>query len=90
MGTDRADFKTYIMRQNDEEGMTNVEIKASMSLFMGAGTESTTTVLFGAIYYLPRNPGVLEKVIDEVRGNLKAEDEITQHFGVCLPVGISG
>ena len=49
---DRPDFLPYILGQNKEKGMVISELKANASLFVGAGSFSTATVLCGAIYHL--------------------------------------
>ena len=77
METERPDFISYILKQNDEKGMSLAEIKANTSVFMGAGSEATATVLCGATYYLAKNPNTLAKVTREVRAAFDKSDQIT-------------
>ncbi|KAL8818808.1 MAG: hypothetical protein Q9191_007859 [Dirinaria sp. TL-2023a] len=83
--TTRPDFMTYIQRYNDEKGMNLAEIKANISLFIGAGSESVATVLCGALYYLGRDNRILNKVQDEVRSAFGAQDQITLDSTLELP-----
>ena len=64
---DRPDFLSYILKHNDEKGMTIPELKANASLFIGAGSFSTATVLCGAIFYLSKTPSALQAATEEVR-----------------------
>ena len=75
METDRPDFITYILRQNDEKGMSLAEVKANTSVFLGADSEATTIVLCGATYYLTKNPNA--KVTSEVRAAFDSGNKIT-------------
>lgn len=74
---DRPDFLSYILRHNDEKGMTIPELKANASLFIGAGSFSTATVLCGAIYHLCKNPSALQAATAEVRGTFQTREGIT-------------
>jgi cytochrome P450 len=74
--TDRADFMTYITRQKDEAGMTAAEMYVNASIIIIAGSETTATVLSGTTYLLLRNPRVLKKLVDEIRGTFMNEDDI--------------
>ena len=73
--TDRNDFMTYILRHNDERGMSKDEIMNSSGLLIIAGSETTATLLSGLTYYLLKHPAAYEKVKAEVRNAFeKAED----------------
>ena len=74
---DRPDFLSNILRHSNEKGMTIPELKANASLFVGAGSFSTATVLCGAIYYLCKSPSALEAVTTEVRNAFKTRGAIT-------------
>jgi cytochrome P450 len=55
--------------------MTSSEIAETNSILIVAGSETTATALTGGTYYLLKNPCVLKKLQDEVRGAFaKAED----------------
>jgi len=75
--TDRKDFTSYILRHNDEKGMSVREIEVNANLLIIAGSETTATLLSGATYQLSTNPQALKKATDEVRSTFKSEDEIT-------------
>ncbi|KAK4938717.1 hypothetical protein LTR10_020900 [Elasticomyces elasticus] len=74
---DRKDFTSYILRHNDEKGMSVREIEVNANLLIIAGSETTATLLSGATYYLSLNPRALKKATDEVRLTFQSEDEIT-------------
>lgn len=76
-GSERKDFTSYILRHNDEKGMTTKEIEVNANLLIIAGSETTATLLSGCTYYLLKNPMVLHKLTREVRGAFKNENEIT-------------
>ena len=77
IGTSRSDFMSYILRHNDEKGMTVPEIIVNANLLILAGSETTATLLSGATYHLLRNPTALYKLNNEIRNTFMAEDEIT-------------
>lgn len=74
--TDRPDFMTYILRHNDEKGMTVPELEANASLLIKAGSETTATALSGATYLLMRNPETLARLVQEIRSTFDSEDEM--------------
>lgn len=75
--TERPDFMSYILRHNDEKGMTKPEIEATVSILILAGSETTATLLSGCTYYLLKNPDVYRKLIDEIRGTFANEEDIS-------------
>lgn len=76
-GTDRPDFMSCILR-NDKDGrqMSRGEIDANAELLILAGSETTSSLLTGATYYLCKYPDVLEKVTAEVRGAFDSDRKI--------------
>lgn len=77
--TERKDFMTYIMQHNDmETGMSIPEIKATSSILLLAGSETTATLLSAVTYYLlaPGNERVLKKLVEEIRTSFEREEEI--------------
>jgi cytochrome P450 len=76
-GTDRPDFMSYVLRHNDEKGMSRQEIQATFSLLMIAGSETTATLLSGCIYLLQKNPRVQKKLQAEIRETFSDDEEIT-------------
>jgi len=75
--TDRSDFMTYIMRHNDERGMSVGEIEASANAIIIAGSETTATLLSGVTWYLLKNPKVMQKLVTEIRTTFKEDKAIT-------------
>jgi cytochrome P450 len=82
---DRPDFMSYILRYNDERGMSNEEIEGSSGLFIIAGSETTATTLSGLNYFLLRNPRVYAKVQAEVRNHFATAEDITLTSSGQLP-----
>lgn len=77
--TQRRDFMTEILKRNGEKGatITTEEMNANMAIFLTAGSETTATLLSGATWCLLKNPGVLQKLKEEVRGRWKNYADIT-------------
>lgn len=64
---DRKDFMSYILRHNDERGMTDAEIKQTAMILMVAGSETTATFLSGLLYLVLRHPRVYKRLTKEIR-----------------------
>lgn len=76
--TDRPDIMSYIIRHNDKvTGMSVPEIQANSYVLIIGGSETTATLLSGAVYFLLRNPSVMAKLTSEIRTAFKAESEIS-------------
>ena len=75
-GTSRPDFVSYILKHNDEKGLTHRELEANAEILIIAGSETTATLLSGATYHLLRNPRVMAKLLDEVRSSFSKEEDI--------------
>ncbi|KAL8649157.1 MAG: hypothetical protein Q9226_005693 [Calogaya cf. arnoldii] len=85
--TDRKDVITYasfhpvfidqVLRHNDERGMTRSEIISTSRTLLNAGSETTSSVLAAATYYLLQNPEMLHRVQSEVRAAFGTADNIT-------------
>ncbi|KAL9012746.1 MAG: hypothetical protein Q9173_002509 [Seirophora scorigena] len=74
----RMDFLSKIARENTaKEAMTDGELLANVTLFMGAGIETVATVLPSLIYLLDRNPRVMEKLVSLLRVTFSHESEVT-------------
>jgi cytochrome P450 len=74
--TDRDDFMTYILRYNDEKGMTIDEIGENSNILILAGSETTATLLSGTTYWLLRNPKIYQTLVQEIRSTFMKEEEI--------------
>ncbi|KAM5347567.1 hypothetical protein ACJ41O_007391 [Fusarium nematophilum] len=75
--TDREDFMSYILRHNDEKGMTESEIAATSRVLIIAGSETTATLLSGTTFYLLTNRDKYEKLVEEIRSSFSSKEEIT-------------
>lgn len=73
LGTGRNDFLDGLIKS----GMAMDELVENGSLLIVAGSETSATLLTGALYLLTANPGVMEKLKNEVRGLFETEGDIT-------------
>lgn len=72
----RSDFWTYILRHNDEKGMSIEEMESNASLFIIGGSETVATALCGIMYLLAKNPESMQKLRAEIRGAFTDQDDI--------------
>ena len=93
--TDRKDFMSYILRHNDDRGMTQEELMETSGMLIIAGSETTATLLSGLTYYLLKTPDKYAKVLAEVRGAFKTAEDITltstghlPYLHACLEEGL--
>jgi cytochrome P450 len=61
-----ADPCSYILRHNDEKGMTRDEIIKTSGLLIIAGSETSATLLSGAFFYLLKNPDWYSRLQKEI------------------------
>ncbi|KAI5924183.1 isotrichodermin C-15 hydroxylase, partial [Camillea tinctor] len=75
MGTERPDLMSYILlhRGND---ISDDEIRESAVSFIVAGSETTATLLAGAIYLLSHNRHVLDKITGELRAGFRSASDL--------------
>ena len=77
-GRDRGDFFDNVpMHDPEKGGMTLDELKSNASNIVLAGSETTATLLSGTVYQLLMNPGIMSKVVEEVRSSFTDKSEIT-------------
>lgn len=76
---------SYILRENNEKGMSEDELKVGAQVLIIAGSETTATLLSGATYLLLSNGDALEKLKQEIRSSFKNEDEIDMQSTAGLP-----
>ncbi|KAF3395109.1 Isotrichodermin C-15 hydroxylase, partial [Talaromyces pinophilus] len=74
--TEKPDFMSYILRHNDENGMTLDEIGENSNVIIVAGSETTATLLSGTTFWLLKNPKVYRKLVDEIRSSFTTEEDI--------------
>jgi cytochrome P450 len=67
---ERTDVLSLLLRARDEEGepMSNIELRDELMTMLLAGHETTATALAFTFDLLPRNPGVLARLRDELTG----------------------
>lgn len=75
--SDRNDFMSYILRNEDSKAMTANEIGENANILIVAGSETTATLLSGTTFLLLKHPDVYRKLIEEVRQTFKKEEDIT-------------
>jgi cytochrome P450 len=68
-----------------QSGMSFDELKQNSGLLVIAGSETTATLLTGAVYLLTSHPDILEKLRREVHGRFATEDDITLTSVNSLP-----
>ncbi|KAJ5588206.1 benzoate 4-monooxygenase cytochrome P450 [Penicillium hordei] len=76
--TTRPDFMTLILANNGNKGskLTDEEINSNAFLLLNAGSETTATLLSAVTFLLLKNPTVMEKLKQEVRGKFASYEEI--------------
>ena len=89
--TDRADFMSYILKHNDEKGMTKAEIESNSVSLIIAGSETTATLLSGLTYQLLKTPDKMARLTSLIRTTFASEKDITivsvtqlEYFTACL------
>ena len=84
--TDRPDFMTYILDNNNgKERMTRDEIDTNGSFLIVAGSETTATTCSAATFYLLENPAAYRRLKKEVRDAFDSMDDITAPDAGKLP-----
>jgi len=77
MVTDRPDFMSYILKYNDEKGLSVPEIRSNSNVLIPGGSETTGTFLTGTTWHLLKNPKVYETLVAEIRSTFEKSDDIT-------------
>ncbi|KAL2060790.1 hypothetical protein VTL71DRAFT_8842 [Oculimacula yallundae] len=91
---DRVDFMSYILKHNDERGMTMPEIESNSTAIILAGSETiaaAATFLSGITFLLLKNPTVYAKLRDIIRSTFEDEAAMTptaltniEYFTACI------
>lgn len=79
METDRKDFFYYLLKAKDPEtgeGFKPVELWGESNLLIIAGSDTTSTALAAAFFYLVHNPETLAKLQKEVRAAFTDVEDI--------------
>ncbi|KAH8744216.1 trichothecene C-15 hydroxylase [Diaporthe sp. PMI_573] len=77
-GSTRPDFVQKMVEggKNRDHPLSFEKLVANAEVLVVAGSETTASLLSGAIYYLTMNPQYLTKLADEVRSEYKDEADI--------------
>ncbi|OTA54162.1 cytochrome P450 [Hypoxylon sp. EC38] len=73
--TERPDFLEGLLKKKEQ--LVEGELEMNASILIVAGSETTATLLSGAIFLLGTHPDILEKLTHEVRSAFTSEDQIT-------------
>ncbi|KAI1624541.1 benzoate 4-monooxygenase cytochrome-like protein P450 [Exophiala viscosa] len=75
---ERADFVNAVLKYNQEktDKVTAEELELNMSVIVFAGSETTSTAMASALFYLLQTPAARERVTVEVRTAFKHEEDI--------------
>jgi cytochrome P450 len=76
---ERPDLMAGILKHNNEdgEGITTKEVEATATVLIGAGSETTATLLSGCTGLLLQNPAVMSKLQGQLRSTFESADDIT-------------
>jgi len=77
MVTDRPDFMSFLLKYNDEKGLSVPEIRSNSNVLIPGGSETTGTFLTGTTWHLLKNPMVYKTLVEEIRGSFQSAEEIT-------------
>ena len=81
----RNDFMAYVLRYNDEKGMTVPEIEQTFRVLVVAGSETTGTALSGILDNLLQSPDMMEKLAKEIRQSFQNASDICANQVGKLP-----
>ena len=73
----RPDFMDYILRQPSGKGLTFNEMLSNSATLIQAGSETTATLLSGALFLLLQHPEKMQKLADELTGSFESDDLMT-------------
>ncbi|PNP78706.1 hypothetical protein FNYG_08052 [Fusarium nygamai] len=73
----RPDFMEHILRQPPGKGFTFQEMLSNSATLIQAGSETTATLLSGALFLLLQHPDKMKKLVNELTTAFKSDDEMT-------------
>ncbi|KAI9155119.1 Cytochrome P450 monooxygenase 1 [Paramyrothecium foliicola] len=85
LGAARPDLIEGLLKKQGEWQLPIDKIRVNASRLIIAGSETTATLLSGALFLLTSNTNVLAKLTDEVRTAFNANEEITLNSVSNLP-----
>ncbi|GAP85672.1 putative cytochrome P450 [Rosellinia necatrix] len=74
MTAERPDFMEGLLKKRDTLSLEEIEVNSALLVL--AGSETTATLLCGALYLLGSHPDTLNKLIQEVRTTFTNEEQI--------------
>ncbi|OJD29044.1 cytochrome p450 [Diplodia corticola] len=75
--TERADIWSLVLSNEEGKGLSVDEMNSTASIFMAAGSETTATLLSGLTYHLLMDPDKMRKLVEEIRGQVPNEEDLT-------------
>ena len=77
--TARPDFMKYILENNDnsKQGMNTDELDSNVQLLIFAGTETSSSAMTAATWFLLKHPAAMDKVQKEIRSSFNQASEMT-------------
>ncbi|KAK7752081.1 hypothetical protein SLS62_006047 [Diatrype stigma] len=76
-GSAVPDFMDKLIETYQSGKISFDQLMGNAEVLLGAGSETTATLLSGLTYLLTKNPEVREKLIREIRGTFQSPEEIT-------------
>ncbi|KAH8683932.1 cytochrome P450, partial [Ilyonectria robusta] len=73
----RPDFMEHILRQPPGKGFTFEEMLSNSATLIQAGSETTATLLSGALFLLLQHPDKMQKLVDELTTAFESDDMMT-------------
>jgi cytochrome P450 len=73
----RPDFMEHILRQPPGKGFTFGEMLSNSATLIQAGSETTATLLSGALFLLLQHPDKMQKLVDELRTAFLSDEMMT-------------
>ncbi|XHG06437.1 hypothetical protein AWENTII_009632 [Aspergillus wentii] len=72
----RYDLIEGLLQKKNELNISWESLEATCNIIVIGGSETTATLLAGVTYLLTTHPAIMERLVEEVRGMFKSEDEI--------------
>ncbi|RYP36843.1 hypothetical protein DL767_003233 [Monosporascus sp. MG133] len=76
LGVERPDLIEGLIRKKDDLHLNFENLTMNANILIVAGSETTATLLSGAVFFLTSHPDKLARVAEEVRTTFNSEEEI--------------